>query len=128
VTETEPTPFAAGREADVYALGGDRVLRRYRTGADTAAEAQVMSYLADHGYPVPRVHAAAGSDLVMDRIGGPTMADALLAGEIGVRPAAVMLACLLLDRAAAVRTDNPTMSAREVALIPAAVARVRRGA
>ncbi|WP_199743813.1 hypothetical protein [Verrucosispora sp. FIM060022] len=39
------TPFARGREADVYALDGDQVLRRYREGAEVTVEAAFMAHL-----------------------------------------------------------------------------------
>lgn len=73
-------PFAAGREADVYALPGGRVLRRYRGGGDVAAEAAVMRQVAAHGFPVPEVFEAEGPDLVMARVDGPTMLTALNGG------------------------------------------------
>jgi aminoglycoside phosphotransferase (APT) family kinase protein len=43
-------------------------------------EAKVMGYVAQHGYPVPRVEeiSADGSELVMERIDGPTMLEVLL--------------------------------------------------
>jgi aminoglycoside phosphotransferase (APT) family kinase protein len=70
----EPGPLiGAGRAADVFALGPDRVLRRYRTPHDTRAEAELMIYLAGAGYPVPKVHGADGPDLVMERLDGPDM-------------------------------------------------------
>jgi aminoglycoside phosphotransferase (APT) family kinase protein len=42
-------------------------------------EAKVMGYVAQHGYPVPRVEemSADGSELVMERIDGPTMLEVL---------------------------------------------------
>jgi aminoglycoside phosphotransferase (APT) family kinase protein len=88
-------PFAAGREADVFLLDDARVLRRYRYATDTTHEAQVMAYAADHGYPVPTVHAACGSDMVLERLHGPTMAQAGLAGRMSLHEGAVMLADLL---------------------------------
>jgi aminoglycoside phosphotransferase (APT) family kinase protein len=66
-----------GREADVYALGEDRVLRRFRDGRPAEHEARVMRWLGAQGYPVPAVHEAAGTDLVMERLHGPTMSEAL---------------------------------------------------
>jgi aminoglycoside/choline kinase family phosphotransferase len=67
--------LGTGRAADVYDLGGGRVLRRYRhgTGGLVEREALVMRHLAAHGYPVPAVHDAAGTDLVMERLDGHTM-------------------------------------------------------
>jgi tRNA A-37 threonylcarbamoyl transferase component Bud32 len=57
----------------VFAIGTDRVLRRYRFPIDVTAEARLMRYLAAHGYPVPEVYDADGRDLVMERLDGPDM-------------------------------------------------------
>lgn len=74
----EPGPLvASGRAADVYDLGDGTVLRRYRTDHDNEPEARAMAWLADQGYPVPRVVTVDGRDLVMERIDGPTMLDDL---------------------------------------------------
>jgi len=68
--------LASGRDADVFALSSERVLRRYRKpGRSAAAEAEVMRYAHNHGVPVPVVHDVDGRDLVMERLTGPTMAD-----------------------------------------------------
>jgi aminoglycoside phosphotransferase (APT) family kinase protein len=88
-------PFAAGREADVFALGAGRVLRRYRTGVDTAGEVAVMRYVRGLGFPVPEVFTARGPEMVMERVDGPTMAQAALAGTLTLDDAAAMLADLL---------------------------------
>lgn len=73
-------PFVArGRDCDVFDLGDGTVLRRRRVGDLDPREAQVMRHVAAHGYPCPRVHHAAGPDLVLDRVDGPTMAASLLA-------------------------------------------------
>lgn len=70
--------IAQGRASDVFDAGPGRVLRRYRTpGADAVAEAEVMRYAARAGYPVPAVYDAAGPDLVLERIDGPTVLEAL---------------------------------------------------
>ena len=64
----------------MYDVGGGRVLRRYRDGRDPAAvdrEAQVMAHARAHGVPVPEVFEVAGSDIVMERVTGPTMLDVL---------------------------------------------------
>jgi aminoglycoside phosphotransferase (APT) family kinase protein len=69
----------AGRDADVFALDGDRVLRRYRdTRRSVEREAEVMAYARSRGLPVPEVFDADGADLVMARVVGPTMSDALV--------------------------------------------------
>jgi aminoglycoside phosphotransferase (APT) family kinase protein len=81
----EPGPLlASGRAADVYDIGDGKVLRRYRprpSGAalDAAFEARAMAHVRERGYPVPQVHDVDGGDLVMDRIDGPTMLEALQA-------------------------------------------------
>ena len=66
---------ARGRAADVFALGPERVLRRYREGEhdDVAPEAAAMEHARRHGFPVPAVYEAGGRDLVMERVDGPTM-------------------------------------------------------
>jgi aminoglycoside phosphotransferase (APT) family kinase protein len=86
--------IATGRDADVFALGEDRVLRRYRDGGDVAREADVMIYLAGHGFPVPAVHDATGADIVMARVNGPTMLTALRTGEVNAVVAGRTLADL----------------------------------
>lgn len=88
-------PIASGREADVYALDDGRVLRRYRDGGDVTGEAEVMAYAGGLGYPVPRVFAARGTDLVMERLDGPTMAEACLSGELTPEAAGEVMADLL---------------------------------
>ncbi|MFB8239882.1 phosphotransferase [Kitasatospora purpeofusca] len=86
----------AGRTADVFALDDGRVLRRYRDGDDTTDEVAVMAYLAEHGFPVPAVWpGAAAGELVMQRLSGTTMVDALFNGAITAEQAGGMLAELL---------------------------------
>jgi aminoglycoside phosphotransferase (APT) family kinase protein len=92
--------LGSGRTADVYALDGGWVLRRYRDGLDASGEADVMAYLNGRGYPVPEVRApvhvdCAPGDLVMRRLTGPTMVEALLRGEMAPAVAGAELAGLL---------------------------------
>jgi aminoglycoside phosphotransferase (APT) family kinase protein len=69
-----PGPLiGAGRAADVYAIGPDRVLRRYRAPLDVRPEAEIMRYLSQAGYPVPAVYDADGPDLMMERLDGRDM-------------------------------------------------------
>ncbi|SEE45656.1 phosphotransferase [Jiangella alba] len=84
----------AGRTADVYAIDGGRVLRRYRDGASAASEAAVMTHVRAHGFPAPAVHEATGPDLVLDHLAGPTLLQALLDGERTAAGAATILAGL----------------------------------
>ncbi|PWV50951.1 phosphotransferase [Nocardiopsis sp. L17-MgMaSL7] len=77
-----PIPLASGRDADVFALGDHRVLRRYRHPQDTGPEAAAMAHAGEHGFPTPEVHRAEGSELEMERLYGPTMLDAALEGRL----------------------------------------------
>src|SRR5687768_4736835 len=72
-------PIASGRACDVFAHGDGRVLRRYREGEprDTAREAEMMRRAEQAGVPVPHVHEVHADALVMDRIDGPTMLEAV---------------------------------------------------
>lgn len=87
--------IGSGRTADVFAINDAWVLRRYRDGADASAEASVMAYLFNKGYPVPRVAPTAGSELTMERLHGPTMVEALQQGTISPQEAGAILARLL---------------------------------
>jgi len=81
---TEPGPLLArGRACDVYEVDAQRVLRRYRKVPYTSPtlEAEIMERVLANGYPVPRVYEVTDTDLVMDRVDGPTMVD-----EITRRP------------------------------------------
>jgi streptomycin 6-kinase len=86
--------LASGRTADVYAIDEYRVLRRYRDGYPVAAEAAVMEYVGGLGYPVPKVFAASGADLDMERVTGPTLVEAIVAGEVDLTEAVRILADL----------------------------------
>ncbi|KRV49888.1 hypothetical protein AQ490_19455 [Wenjunlia vitaminophila] len=69
--------IARGRDADVYALDESRVLRRYRREGPTEQEARLMSHLAACGYPVPKVYEVTRTDMVLERLTGPTMLEVL---------------------------------------------------
>ncbi|GAA1894492.1 phosphotransferase [Asanoa iriomotensis] len=86
--------IATGRDCDVYALGPDRVLRRSRFGRAAAPEADLMAHLAAAGYPVPLVFDADGPDLVMERLAGPTLLGAAMAGTVDAAGIARILADL----------------------------------
>lgn len=77
---TEPGPLLArGRACDVYELDASRILRRYRKPPSKSpeVEAEIMERARTNGYPVPRVHEVTATDLVMDRIDGPTMVEVM---------------------------------------------------
>ncbi|WUR83046.1 aminoglycoside phosphotransferase family protein [Streptomyces phaeochromogenes] len=129
--------LGSGRTADVYALGdrdghdglgdgsgGAWVLRRYRDGyGDAPAEAAVMEYVRGHGYPVPRVRVADArpcTDLVMERLYGPTVVEALAAGQLTAGEAGLALARLLRDLHAipARRSTDPAVRVLHLDLHP----------
>jgi aminoglycoside phosphotransferase (APT) family kinase protein len=72
--------IASGRDGDIYAFGPGLVLRRTRDGRSLEAEARILEYVAARGYPVPRVEElrAGGTELVMERLDGPMMMDAMM--------------------------------------------------
>jgi aminoglycoside phosphotransferase (APT) family kinase protein len=95
--ELPGTLIGAGRNADVYDIGGGRVLRRYRDSQHARAielQAQVMVDARASGVPVPEVFEVTGSDIVMERAAGPTMLQALARRPWTVRSHARSLARL----------------------------------
>ena len=93
----EPGPLlAAGREADIFEYGPGLVLRRSREGYSMAHQAQTMTFLRDEGYPVPAVEEISddGCAMVLERIEGPSMVDAISKAPWTVRRQARTLADL----------------------------------
>lgn len=70
---------ASGRDSEIFEYGPGLVLRRSRHRRSMEKDTKVMRYVAQHGYPVPRVEeiSSDGSELVMERIDGPTMLEVL---------------------------------------------------
>jgi serine/threonine protein kinase len=69
--------LARGRDGDIFEYGPGRVLRRARDGRSIEHEARIMEHVRDRGLAVPAIHEvrAGGTEIVMDRIDGPTMLD-----------------------------------------------------
>ncbi|MFG2293321.1 phosphotransferase [Streptomyces sp. NPDC048603] len=87
--------IARGRDADVFALDEHRVLRRYRhEERPTDRESRLMAHLAACGYPVPEVYEVTGTDMVLERLTGPTMLEELARRPWRVRQLGRMLAGL----------------------------------
>ena len=105
--------IARGRHADVYLMNDTQVLRRLRTGAATYPNVDLVRHLNDHGYPTARIIDVDGTDLIMERLHGPTLLQALYAAEVtmaeGVR--------ILLDLHAALHA-LPIPTARSDAPVP----------
>ncbi|MDQ1510646.1 MAG: hypothetical protein QOG50_2490 [Actinomycetota bacterium] len=78
-TETGPL-LASGRDGDIFEFGPGLVLRRAKSGRVIEGEARTIAYAREHGYPVPKIHdvLAGGTEIVMERIEGPSMADEML--------------------------------------------------
>jgi aminoglycoside phosphotransferase (APT) family kinase protein len=72
--------IASGRDGDIFEFAPGLVLRKARNGRSIAHEARTMRYVAEHGYPVPRIEEvrAGGTEIVMERIDGPIMMDAMV--------------------------------------------------
>lgn len=72
-----------GRDAEIYDLGGGRVLRRAKDGRSLAAEAAVMAHAYAAGVPVPAVHDVTPEGaIIMDRVDGRTLGEELFAGAV----------------------------------------------
>jgi aminoglycoside phosphotransferase (APT) family kinase protein len=70
-----------GRSADVFEYGPDQVLRRYRAPRDTEREVAGMEHARRHGFPAPAAEVLSDTEIVMERLRGPTMLE-----ELGRRP------------------------------------------
>ncbi len=71
--------LAHGRGATVHDLGDGWLLRRHRDGrVDAAAEAAAMRLAAGNGIAVPAVRRAAGPELEIEHVPGPSLLAALL--------------------------------------------------
>ena len=70
--------LASGRDGDIYEYAPGLVLRRTRDGRVIEREARIMAHVHALGFPVPRIEdvRAGGTEIVMERIDGPTMVDA----------------------------------------------------
>jgi aminoglycoside phosphotransferase (APT) family kinase protein len=90
--------LASGADADVFAMDEARVLRRSRNPkADSSREATLMQHAGNAGYPVPHVYAVSGPTLVLTRVYGPTMLEAVIDGRMDLDEAGRMLVSLLAE-------------------------------
>jgi Predicted choline kinase involved in LPS biosynthesis len=99
--------LATGATALVYELDEHRVLRRYRDVHRSVGQAASATEIAWHaGIPTPRVLAAHGPDLVLERVDGPTMLAEMTAGRLGMDAAMQLLADLHRSTHAVQRPDG----------------------
>lgn len=71
---------AEGRDCQMFDAGPGRLLRRARDGRSIEAEARIIRYVGEQGFPVPEIYdvRAGGTEIVMERVDGPHMADAIV--------------------------------------------------
>ena len=101
--------LAAGRDSEVFGYSDGLVLRRYRDGRDASAEAQLLRYLRERGYSVPKVESYAGPDIVMTWVQGPTLAEAMQSDTIQPSAAGQILAELHNRLHDLTRADNSAL-------------------
>jgi aminoglycoside phosphotransferase (APT) family kinase protein len=112
--------LASGRDADVFAVDADRVLRRYRNTRDVTGEARVMRHARRFGYPVPELYATGAGEMILQRLPGPTMLAALERGTSSAEDAGEELARLLarLHTVPAMGTADPAARVLHLDLHP----------
>jgi aminoglycoside phosphotransferase (APT) family kinase protein len=92
-----PGPLlAAGRDCDIFEYGPGLVLRRSREGHSMATEARTLEYVRGFGFPVPAVDEVSddGTDIVLERLDGPSMVDFLSSRPWTIRRQGASLADL----------------------------------
>jgi aminoglycoside phosphotransferase (APT) family kinase protein len=104
------------------------VLRRYRERGEVTREAATMAHVAAHGFPAPAVFAAEGTDLVMERLRGPVLLDAVAAQDYDAHDAGRVLADLHARlHALPARSGDPEERVLHLDLHPANVVLTPRG-
>jgi tRNA A-37 threonylcarbamoyl transferase component Bud32 len=106
------------------------VLRRYRERGrgEVIREAAAMAHVTAHGFPAPAVFTAAGTDLVMERLYGPVLLDAVAAGDHDAGEAGCVLADLHARlHALPSRSGRPDERVLHLDLHPANVLLTARG-
>lgn len=78
------------RDAVIFLDREGHVVKRYRSRSRPTREVELMQYVSERGYPVPGVVASLPGELVLERVHGPTMLEAMLgepesAAEFGVQ-------------------------------------------
>lgn len=84
--------IAEGRDSRIYEHGPGKVLRVNKYPRDLSGEARIMNYVREHGYPVPEVFDAGDGWLLMERVDGVDLLDAIKKTPAGLREAAATLA------------------------------------
>lgn len=69
--------IASGRDCFIFESSPGKVVRRARDGRSLEREASVMRHARRHGFPAPEVYDAEGPDILMERVDGPSMFQAM---------------------------------------------------
>ncbi|MBG0813128.1 phosphotransferase [Planomonospora sp. ID82291] len=97
--------IAAGRDCEILDAGPGRVVRRSRHGRTLEREAAVMRHARRHGFPAPEVFDADGSDILMERVDGPSLLAEMVRAP-GDAPRRVRVLTALLRDLAGVRAPG----------------------
>lgn len=90
-----PGPLlASGSWSDVFILDNERLLRRNRHHDVSEREVELLRHVSAAGFPAPTPYAVDGTDLVLERLHGPTLLQSLAAGETRLSAGAQILADL----------------------------------
>jgi tRNA A-37 threonylcarbamoyl transferase component Bud32 len=85
--------IAIGRDAELFDAGPGLLVKRTRAGRSLEYEANAMELVRGFGVPVPKVHEVRGdgTEIVMERIDGPTMMEWIERGPWRLDTAARLL-------------------------------------
>lgn len=97
--------IASGYDCQIFEAGAGRIVRRARDGRSLEREAAVMRHAFRHGFPAPEVFDADGSDILMERVDGPSLMDDVVR-DPGRAPEHGRLLASLLRELAAVRAPG----------------------
>jgi Ser/Thr protein kinase RdoA (MazF antagonist) len=93
--EAAPGPLlASGRWSDIFILDDARLMRRNRYRDVGLAEVELLRHVASHGFPAPTAYSVHGRDLILERLHGPTLLQAMAAEETPLDEGARILADL----------------------------------
>jgi aminoglycoside phosphotransferase (APT) family kinase protein len=84
--------LAEGRDSEIFEHGDGQVLRVSRVPRDLRPEARIMNHVREHGYPAPEVFDAGDGWLLMERLDGKSLLDAMPRTPKGIRDGALITA------------------------------------
>ena len=102
-----------GRTSDVYLLDDARVVRRLHDPHGTFRNVELVEHLTTEDFPTARLVRAQGPDLILERLDGATLLQALDAQDVGIADG-VRILLDLHDRLHAVPVPAPGVAARVI--------------